>query len=141
MQPAGMGARAGAVIIDGLIVFIGLGVLIGVISGQAHSGDGSVGFNLHGLPAIIWFVLAYGYWIVCERLWGVTIGKLICSIQVQTADGGRPSWGQSAARNILRLVDGFPYVLPYLVGFIVAKTDSDRRRIGDRAAGTRVTAK
>src|SRR5262245_37904268 len=114
MQPAGMGARAGAVIIDGLIVFIGLGVLVGVISGQAHSGDGSVGFNLHGLPAIIWFVLAYGYWIVCERLWGVTIGKLICSIQVQTSDGGRPSWGQSAARNILRIVDGFPYILPYL---------------------------
>jgi len=141
MQPAGMGARAGAVIIAGLTVFVGLGALIAAISGQAHSGDGSVGFNLHGLPAVIWFVLSYGYWIVAERLWGVTIGKLICSIRVQAVDGGRLSWGQSLGRNLLRIVDGFPYILPYLVGFIVAKADGDRRRIGDRAAGTRVTSK
>src|ERR1700722_3620175 len=36
------------------------------------------------------------------------------------------------------LVDAFPYLIPYLLGFVVAKANDDRGRIGDRVAGTRV---
>lgn len=139
MKIAGVGARAGAVIIDGLLVFIGLGTLIAVIFDQAHSEDGSVGFNLHGAPAFLWLALSFGYWIVCEHVWGATPGKLVCSIRVQSADGGRPSWGQAAIRNVLRIIDGFPYFIPYLVGFIFTRTDGEKRRLGDMAAGTVVT--
>jgi uncharacterized RDD family membrane protein YckC len=134
-----MAARATAVIVDGLITFIGLGTLVAVLAGQTHSGNGGVGFNLHGWAAIIWLVLALCYWIACERLWGATIGKRLFSITVEGRDGGPPTWRDATIRNLLRLIDGFPYALPYLLGFLVAKTDQDRRRIGDRAAGTRVT--
>lgn len=134
-----MAARATAVIVDGLITFIGLGTLVAVLAGQTHSGNGGVGFNLHGGAAFIWLVLALSYWIACERLWGATIGKRLFSITVEARDGGLPNWRDATIRNLLRLIDGFPYVLPYLLGFLVAKTDQDRRRIGDRAAGTRVT--
>jgi uncharacterized RDD family membrane protein YckC len=136
-----MAARATAVIIDGLLTFVGLGTVIAVLAGQTHTGNGGVGFNLHGGPAFIWLILSLGYWIVCERAWGATLGKRLFSITVVTRDGGRPSWLQATIRNLLRFVDGIPYVLPYLVGFVIAKTDDDRRRLGDRAAGTRVTTR
>jgi uncharacterized RDD family membrane protein YckC len=98
-----------------------------------------VGFNLHGWAAFIWLVLAFSYWIACERLWGTTIAKRLFSITVEGRGGDRPNWREATIRNLLRPIDGFPYILPYLLGFLVAKTDQDRRRIGDRAAGTRVT--
>jgi uncharacterized RDD family membrane protein YckC len=93
-----------------------------------------------GAPAFAWLVLAFAYFIVCERLFGATVGKRIFSLRVEGRDGGLPTWGQSVGRNLPRIVDGFPYVLPYLVGFVVAKSNADRRRLGDSAAGTRVVS-
>lgn len=135
-----MAARATAVIIDGVFAHVVLGAAVAILVGQAHSASGSVGFDLHGWPTLIWLALALGYWIVCERLWGMTIGKRLFSIRVEGLEGSRPTWRQSTIRNLFRFIDGFPYVLPYLLGFIVAKTDGERKRIGDRVAATRVTA-
>ncbi|HEY1480510.1 MAG TPA: RDD family protein [Gaiellales bacterium] len=78
---------------------------------------------------------------VCEKLWGMTIGKRLFSIRVVRADGGRIGLGQSVGRNLLRVVDGFPYVLPYLVGFLASRTSGERLRLGDMAAGTRVVGR
>jgi uncharacterized RDD family membrane protein YckC len=136
MRPAGMAARATAVIIDGLLALTVLGTVVAVLTGQAHHSGGNASFNLHGWPAFLWAVLAVGYWIVCERLWGMTIGKRLFSIRVQRSDGGKPSWGQSIVRNLFRLVDGFPYLIPFLLGFAVAKSNDERARIGDKMAGT-----
>jgi uncharacterized RDD family membrane protein YckC len=133
-----MAARATAVIIDALLALIVLGTVVASLTGQAHHSGGSASFNLHGKPAFLWAVLAFGYWIVCERLWGMTIGKRLFSIRVQGSGGGNPSWGQSIVRNLFRLVDGFPYLIPYLLGFAVAKSNDERARIGDKLAGTRV---
>lgn len=133
-----MAARATAVIIDGVLTLIVLGTLVGIATGQAHRSGGNASFSLHGWPAILWIVLSLGYWIVCEHLWGMTLGKRIFSIRVTNEDGLRPTWRQSATRNVLRLVDGFPYLVPYLLGFIVAEQNDGRERIGDKAAGTRV---
>lgn len=135
-----MAARATAVIIDGVLVFLGLGELVALLAGQAHNADGSFGFHLSGGPAFVWLVLAFAYFIVCEWVWGATLGKRIFSIRVVGRDGGTPTFGQSLLRNILRVVDGFPFILPYLLGFVVAKADGERRRIGDRAAVTRVVS-
>ena len=135
-----MASRAVAVIIDGLLAFFVLGTVVGLAAGQTHRSGGSFGFNLHGWPAVIWIVLSFGYWTVCERFWGMTIGKRLFSIRVEGVDGGRPTWAQSAIRNVLRLLDAFPYVLPYLLGFIVAETNAERERIGDKVARTRVAA-
>lgn len=137
MASAGMAVRAAAVIVDGVIVFVVLGAAVGFATGEAHGAS----FHLHGWAAFLWIVLSFAYWIVCERLWGMTIGKRLFSIQVVGNDGLRPTWGQSSIRNLMRVVDAFPYLLPYLTGFIVAETNGERRRIGDRVAGTRVAAR
>jgi uncharacterized RDD family membrane protein YckC len=135
---AGIPLRAAAVIVDGILTFVLLGGVIAGLAGQTSNHGGSVGFHLHGAPAVLWLVLSFGYWIVCESLFGMTLGKRLFSIRVERADGARPSAGQSIARNLLRIVDGFPYIVPYLIGFVVAISSSERQRVGDRAAGTRV---
>lgn len=134
-----MAVRAAAVIVDALVALVVIGAVVGVLAGQAHHSGGSIGFDLHGWAAAVWVALSLGYWTVCERLWGMTLGKRLFSIRVEGQQGGRPTWRQSAIRNVLRLLDAFPYVLPYLLGFVVARTNAERRRIGDRLAGTRVT--
>ena len=133
-----MAIRTTALIVDGIIVFVGLGLVVGLLSGQGHHDGGSWSFNLHGGPALIWLVLAFGYWIVLEYAWGTTVGKRLFSIRVVDRDGGRPSFGQSLIRNLFRIADGFPYIVPYLVGFAVALSDADRQRVGDQVARTRV---
>jgi uncharacterized RDD family membrane protein YckC len=129
------------VIIDAILAFVGFGTVIALVSGQAQASNGSYGFHLHGLAAFALLVVMFGYWIVCERVWGTTIGKRLFSIRVVGADGGRIGVGQSVGRNLLRVVDGFPYVLPYLVGFVASRTNGERLRLGDMAAGTRVVAR
>ncbi len=135
---AGVGSRAAAVLVDGALVFVGLGLVVGSISGQTYSGGGSHGFRLHGGASVAWLLLAYLYWIVLEAVWGTTVGKRLLNLRVVDEAGGAISWGQSAGRNLLRLVDGFPYVLPYLVGGVLAVGDDRKRRLGDRAAHTLV---
>jgi uncharacterized RDD family membrane protein YckC len=138
VRAAGTAARAAAVIIDALLTLFILGTVVGALAGQTKHSGGSFSFNLHGWAAFVWLVLALGYWIVCERLWGMTVGKRLFSIRVVGSDGARPSWGQSVIRNLFRLIDAFPYFVPYLLGFVVVKTNDDRARIGDKVARTRV---
>ena len=133
-----MAARATAVIIDSVLVFVVLGTAVGAVTGQAYREDNSVGFNLHGWPFLLWVVLGLAYWTICEQLWGMTIGKRLFSIRVASSEGGAVTWRQSILRNLLRPVDGFPYFIPYLVGFVVAKTNPEAKRLGDRAGGTQV---
>lgn len=125
-------------IIDGLLTFFVLGYLVGLATGNAQHNGGSFNFNLNGGPAVLWAVLSWAYWVVPEHLWGTTPGKRLFRLRVVGREGGNPTWGASTLRNLLRVADGIPYIVPYLVGFIVAKGDADHRRIGDRVAGTRV---
>jgi uncharacterized RDD family membrane protein YckC len=141
VKPAPLAPRAAAVIVDGAIVFAGFGTAIALAAGQAHRSGGSVFFRLHGGPAWIWIASAWGYWIVLERLWGTTVGKRLFGLQVTSADGEPLSWGQSFGRNLMRVVDLIPFVIPYLLGFVAAVTDGEKRRLGDRAAGTRVVTR
>jgi uncharacterized RDD family membrane protein YckC len=136
MRYAGVGPRAAAVIVDGLIAGIGFMILVGVVSGQTYDTGDTKGVSLHGAAFLIWIVLALGYWIVLEAIWGTTVGKRVMNLRVLTRDGAPISWGQSVVRNVLRLVDGLPYVIPYLVGALVAMADDEKQRLGDRPAKT-----
>jgi uncharacterized RDD family membrane protein YckC len=140
VKPAPLAARAAAVFLDGVIVFIGFGALIALIAGQAHHAKGSYFFHLHGAAAWIWIACSWAYWIVLEAAWGTTVGKRLFGLRVVGAGGAPPTWGQSFGRNLMRVVDSIPFVIPYLLGFFFAVTDDERRRLGDRVAGTRVVS-
>jgi uncharacterized RDD family membrane protein YckC len=138
VRPAGTAPRAAAVIVDALLTLIVLGTIVSLVFGQAHRAHGFVGFNLHGWAAFVWIALAFAYWIVCEHVWGMTIGKRLFSIHVEGPTGGKPTWAQSVVRNLFRLVDAFPFLIPYLLGFVITRTNEERQRIGDIVVGTRV---
>ena len=130
---AGIGRRAGAVIVDTLLVFFGLGYAVGAATGNAEAEGGSLSFELHGAPAFLWFALAFAYFIVLETALGATLGKLLFGIRVRREDGERIGFVAALVRNLLRVVDG---LFCYLLGAILAWTSPSRQRIGDRVAHT-----
>ena len=66
---------------------------------------------------------------------GQTVGKKAVGIRVVREGGYSVTFGASAARNILRLIDFQPFGLP-AVGLISMMFSKAGRRIGDMVAGT-----
>ena len=128
MSYAGVGMRAVAVIIDGVVLFIG-GYVIALLTGQTTAG----GFNLQGGPALLWFLLSFAYYIVLEAQMGGTLGKQLLGLRVVTADGSPIDFRASLIRNVLRIVDG---LFVYLVAAILVWQSPLNQRLGDRVTGT-----
>jgi len=76
-----------------------------------------------------------------EGIAGATIGKFLTGIRVANADGTSLGWTGAVIRNVARVVDGFPYGLPYLVGAISVWTSPTKQRLGDRWGSTVVVTK
>lgn len=125
-----------AILIDSIVLIL-VFIVIGIITGNANGSS----VHLSGAPALLNFLIDFLYFIVLEALYGQTVGKMATGIRVVRDDGSPLGWGGSAARNILRFVDGFPYVIPYLLGAVVMWASSKKQRIGDMAAGTVVVPK
>jgi uncharacterized RDD family membrane protein YckC len=85
----------------------------------------------------LYIVLCFAYFFALENTTGQTLGKKIMGIKV-VAVSGVLTPQKVAVRTLLRVVDGFPWFLPYLVGTVVAATSSKHQRIGDMAAKTLV---
>ncbi|MBI5231925.1 MAG: RDD family protein [Coriobacteriales bacterium] len=134
LNPAVMGRRAGALIIDSLIVYTSIFVITLAIGFSVAAAGGSLGSM--GFGAQLMAVLAYfGYFIFFEGVFGATLGKLATGVRVVTVDGDKPAIGQVVARNLMRIVDG---MFGYMVGFLVATNATNNQRWGDQAAGTMV---
>ncbi len=124
----GVGLRAVAAIVDGVILFA-LGYGLALVTGGTKDG----GFELTGGPFFIWLVVAIGYYVVLEARNGDTVGKKLVGLQVVKLDGSAITMRESVVRNVLRLVDGLFF---YLVGAIVVWSSKQNQRLGDRLAGT-----
>ena len=139
VRPAGLGQRSAAALVD-IVILGALFVVLAATMGDTSSGDGTVSANLNGLPALLFFVAVLAYYAGLEAAFGRTLGKLALGLRVVQEDGSKLTGGGSIIRNLLRVVDGLPFL--YLVGFVCAlATGRERRaRIGDLAAKTVVTA-
>lgn len=90
-----------------------------------------------GLYLIAYFVVFWGYPILCETLWdGQTPGKRALELRVIAEDGAPIGWLASIVRNLLRTVDFLP--LGYGVGLVASYADPWGRRLGDMVARTMV---
>ena len=99
-------------------------------------------FSLTGLPALIYFLITLLYFIVLEGTVGQTVGKMLLGIQVvREGTGQTPGMGAATIRTLLRIIDAFPFFLPYLVGFIVVLVSGKNQRLGDMVANTLVVRK
>jgi uncharacterized RDD family membrane protein YckC len=138
---AGLGARFVAWLIDLGVIAVLLGLAFGVGMGWELMREG---FGV-GVALVATFVVQWGYFVFFEWLWhGQTPGKQALGIRVIQWRGTAVTFPQAAVRNILRVVDGLPLLIPdivpvaYGVGFLAAACNRENRRLGDLAAGTLV---
>ncbi|HZR94924.1 MAG TPA: RDD family protein [Gaiellaceae bacterium] len=106
---AGFWVRAGAVILDGLLVSIVPLVLLGI--GLAADTQGLVAASY-----VLWFVLAIAYDVYYHGgESGQTIGKRVTGIRViDSRNGGPIGYGRSAVRFFGRYLSGLVCYLGYL---------------------------
>ena len=130
---APLGPRVLAAILDSVIICIAWYFIIG-----KWGDEGADGRTLTGIPAILLMAATAAFWILPEWLLGSTMGKWTCDLHVTTLSGGDISFSQSLRRNVLRMVDFFPF---YLTGFITASLTPKRQRLGDLWAKTIVVRK
>jgi uncharacterized RDD family membrane protein YckC len=129
LPAAGPVPRAVAWLID---TAIRLGILM-VMSLVA----GLIGKAGYGIYLLIYFLVFWGYPILCEVLFdGQTPGKRALELRVIADDGAPVGWLASITRNLLRTVDFLP--LGYGVGLVASFADPWGRRLGDMVAKTRV---
>ena len=131
MKSSGPWLRSLAAIIDVAIVF---SIWYFIIEKWGTDSVGTVK-TLAGSPAILLMLATAAFWILPEWLVGATFGKWSCDLRVVSMNGSKISFSQSVKRNLLRLVDFFPW---YLTGFVTAKLTPYRQRLGDLWARTLV---
>ena len=137
---AGIWRRFWALVIDGLlfcaIFFPVTRVVKGVWLMSAADHRCANGLFITDPLCLIFLALMVLYFILLEGLVGATLGKWALGLRVISTDGGRPGLGRSAARNLLRLIDGLPAF--NIVGIVLILRSPEKARFGDRVAGTRV---
>jgi len=138
LEPAGLGSRFLAALVDGLIqwAFVLLLVLAGVPTFFMAAGEDSpfgevMIFSLLALSVALLFFL---YKLLLEAFWnGQTVGKRVAGIRVVQANGLPVTFAAVVVRNLLRIIDFLPGY--YVVGAICALATQKRQRLGDMAAG------
>ena len=127
----GLGRRFVAWLVDVLVTG-----LAWMAFAETESGDGTFTIRWEGMDAVWPALITLAYLVVLERVFGATIGKLVVGIRVRLLDGSRIAWGPALMRNLARVVDAFPYAIPYLVGAIALSRSDTKQRLGDRWAKT-----
>jgi hypothetical protein len=80
--------------------------------------------------------------LILPALTGYTPGKAMVGVRIIRRNGNVPGFGRVFVRQLMWIVDYFPYIIPALTGFLVANSDKEKhQRLGDRVAGTFVIDK
>ena len=109
----------------------GPGVLftLGGVSGGGHTTTTAVDWPL---LTLIWLL----YFTVPEALFGASPGKLWNKLRVVRLDGRPLRLRDVVIRNVVRLIDGLPFL--YLIGGASVLATRGSQRLGDLVAGTTV---
>jgi uncharacterized RDD family membrane protein YckC len=134
VKAAPLGVRVLAAVLDSIVVFLSWLCIIKLWGDEGLDG----GKVLTGIPAVLLMLATAAFWIFPEWLLGSTMGKWACDLKVTTLNGMSISFVQSLKRNVLRLLDFFPFYLP---GFVAASLTPNRQRLGDLWAKTVVVPK
>jgi uncharacterized membrane protein SpoIIM required for sporulation/uncharacterized RDD family membrane protein YckC len=140
---AGIGSRVLAAFLDYLLcalifllLLLGFGALgalgaLGWLPGVARSEVWVLAFFV-----IVQFAILWGYYVLWEGLAdGQTPGKRRLRLRVVSDGGYSVTFGASAVRNLVRIVDMQP-IITYGVGIASAVASRQGKRLGDLVAGT-----
>ncbi|HWI51652.1 MAG TPA: RDD family protein [Symbiobacteriaceae bacterium] len=148
LEPAGLGTRFLAILIDALIQW-GAALLILFLvlplsifnEARYFSSSGWLGGHdtISGILMTILLLsvgfLFFLYKLLLEAFWnGQTVGKRAVGIRVIKANGLPVDFLQVVIRNLLRVVDYLP--MQYLVGSVAIIASKRGQRLGDMVAGT-----
>lgn len=102
LEPAGVGVRFVARLLDGVIVAIVAVVLAVMFNAERN--------NIY-VAAVFFSLLTFAYFVAFESTRGWTPGKKLLGLSVRGAGGApKPTARQSAIRNAFTLVNVLPYV-------------------------------
>jgi uncharacterized RDD family membrane protein YckC len=93
------------------------------------------GIVLTGLFAI---VLATVVFVLLPTNSGSSPGQRLLGLRVVDTDAKTPGLAACLVRTSVGVIDAVPFVVPGLLGWLVARNDEFHRRLGDRVAGTTV---
>lgn len=91
---------------------------------------------VNGAGVWLFIGLVLAHFLLVELAFGASFGKLLTGLRVRMLDGAKPTFRAVAIRTVMRPIDGLPYVIPNLLGFIVIANNPAHQRIGDRIAHT-----
>lgn len=142
------GKRIAAALIDVAILAIIFGVMAWLFGDHetvrtTTTGPGvnrhntTAQFNLTGLASLVYLGIVIVYYFGFEAALRATPGKLALGLRVVSMNAEPLSLGRIALRNLLRIIDGLPFL--YLVGLIVIAASKHHQRVGDMAASTTVS--
>ncbi|MEO7457066.1 MAG: stage II sporulation protein M [Gemmatimonadaceae bacterium] len=138
---AGVGSRVLAALTDLAICvggFIALVLALVALDGGSGSTSGSSLGLTWGIAVLViaQFVIIWGYYVLFEGLRdGQTPGKKLHHLRVVRDGGYSVTFGVSAVRNLVRMIDMQPGIF-YLVGLTSMLFTKRGRRLGDLVAGT-----
>jgi uncharacterized RDD family membrane protein YckC len=127
----GIGSRFAAQVVDTIVLI----VLYFVVGSLMFGGPS---FDVYGADAVtfgaIYLVIGFLYFAVLEGFKGATVGKMLVKIKVVREDGSPCGFGPSVVRNILRIIDGLPFL--YIIGMILISRSNKKQRLGDSLGKT-----
>jgi uncharacterized RDD family membrane protein YckC len=129
---ASFGRRFGAKFLDGIlfqVVNIALAFGLGMTMADEHIAS--------LVSTFVGMFFNIGVSIFCLGKWGATPGKLLLKLQVVRPDGAPLTYGRATGRFFAEWVSS----LTLLIGYLMAKWDSESRALHDRIADTRVIQK
>ena len=119
----------GALVLGVIIILMALSGLFGAVGLPALEGV----FLAIGIGAVA--IINFGYYIVCEmRMNGQTVGKRLVRIRVVKDTGEPIRFFDSALRNFVRVFEAAAGL--YSISVVSVLISSQRKRLGDLAAGT-----
>jgi uncharacterized membrane protein SpoIIM required for sporulation/uncharacterized RDD family membrane protein YckC len=133
---AGVGSRVAAALLDLFVLWLAIIALL-ILSSWLNFSPVSARGWVGAVLVLLFFVAFWGYFTLFEALnGGRSPGKQALGIRV-VMDTGRPvTAGAAVIRNLVRLLDCYFPILPFLPALVMMFVTRSNKRLGDMAAGT-----
>lgn len=138
LKYAGFWIRAGAKIIDFIILFVvaqGISMAVNLIAGARSDSQAALAMALGLGGANLLVSAVYQAWFLGR--FGATPGKMACGLKVIRTDGSSISYGRGAGRYFAEIISA----MIIYIGYIMAAFDDEKRALHDRICDTRVVRK
>src|SRR5438445_1111252 len=137
LELAGVGSRTAAAFLDTVLLNLGVILIVVVARTIGTRLSGAVEGWLMAALVLLYYFAVLGYFVLFEALnGGRTPGKQALGIRVVMETGHPVTPAAAVVRNLVRLIDCYLPLLPFLPGLLMVFLQRRNQRLGDLAAGT-----